>query len=132
MDFADLDVSSAADSGATLHIEHPTTGEPLFTEAGKPITVRVKGADSKSFRQEMHRLAEAQAGKRQKVTRAKAETNAIELLASVTIGWDGIVWEGEPLKFSEENARMLYRERPWLREQVDEFIADRANFFKDA
>jgi hypothetical protein len=51
---------------------------------------------------------------------------------SVTTGWSGIVWEGQPLGFSEENAKMLFTARPWIRDQMDAFMADRSNFFGKA
>lgn len=131
MDLADLDLTAAADSGADCHLEHPVTGEPLLTDDGKPLIIRVLGADSREFRQTMSRISMKNVGKKRQ-TLEGAETNAIELLASVTTGWSNIVYNGEPLKFTPENVRKLYRERKWIREQVDVFIADRGNFLTSA
>ena len=130
MDFADLDLAKTADSGADMHVRHPVTEEPLTTD-GKPITIRLLGADSAEFRNGVKAIAN-RSQSRKKPSLAEAERNAVELLARITTGWQGIVWNGEPLKFSRENAEMLYRERPWLREQADEFAGERANFFKTA
>jgi len=47
-----------------------------------------------------------------------------------TLAWRGIVYEGEALECNPGNARRLYAALPWLREQVEAFIADRANFLK--
>ena len=131
MDLANFDLQAAADKGAELHLENPITEEPIFTEDGKPVKIRVLGADSKEFRAAISDLAERYQGKKKTNMRA-AEAHAVELLARVTVGWDNIIWEGETLKFSRENARMLYRERKWVREQVDAFVGDRSHFFDAA
>lgn len=131
MDLATLDTKAAAERGADLHLAHPVTFEPLFTDDGKPLTIRLLGNDSREFRAGMSELAESRVGKK-RTSLAAAEANGIDLLARVTVGWSNIIYNGEPLKFSLENAKMLYRERPWIKEQVDEFVADRANFLKFA
>lgn len=35
------------------------------------------------------------------------------------------------LPFSQENAAMLFRTRPWIRDQVDRFLSRRSNFRRD-
>ena len=129
MDLANLDTKAAAERGADLHLEHPVSGEPLYTDDGKPLTIRLLGNDSREFKAGLSELAETRAGKK-RTSIAAAEANGIELLTRVTVGWSNIVYNGEALKFSPENARMLYRERPWIMEQVDAFVANRANFLK--
>ena len=131
MDFADLDLGSNADRGADMQVRHPVTEEPLFTDDGKPITIHLLGTDSAEFRNGVKDIANRSA-KRKRPSFNETERNTVELLARITTGWHGIVLNGEPLKFTRENAEMLYRDRPWLREQADEFAGDRANFFKNA
>ena len=129
MDLASLDLTAAADRGADMHLEHPVSGAPLLTDAGEPITIRLLGNDSREFRAAIGELAEKQAGKRRQSLDA-AEAHSCELLARLTTGWHGLVFNGETLSFTRENAARLYRERPWIREQADRFIGDRGNFFK--
>jgi hypothetical protein len=131
MDLSTLDVKSAAERGADLHLEHPTTGEPLKTEDGKNITIRLLGNDSREFRAGLSEIAEKNVGKK-RTSFASAEANGIELLARVTVGWQNVTYKGEALKCTPENVRTLYTEISWIKEQVDAFVADRSNFLKFA
>lgn len=129
MDFSTIDLVAAADRGAECHLDHPVTGEPLYVE-GKPVTIRVLGQDSREFRSALSALSE-KAGKG-KATIEKAESNAVELLTRLVTKWDGIIWDGKPLDCTAENVRMFLTKFPPVRRQLDEFVAERANFFKVA
>ena len=69
---------------------------------------------------------------RMRITPEELEAESTELLAALTAGWHLVTLDGHPLDvpFSIENARELYAAPAlaWLREQVDEFAADRGNF----
>jgi hypothetical protein len=128
MDFSTIDLAANADRGADCHLEHPVTEEPLFTDDGKPVTIRVLGQDSREFRAAVAAIADkARTGKQ---TLDKAEANAIELLSRVVVRWEGIVWDGKPLDCTPENVRMFLSKFPPIRRQLDEFIGNRANFFR--
>ncbi|WP_297803401.1 hypothetical protein [uncultured Brevundimonas sp.] len=128
MDFAQLDTCKLADDGVQHHIVGPD-GAPLYTD-DKPVTLTLLGADSAKLTaiSNQHANAILRNRNQMQVTAELAMTNEIKRLAAATVGWDGIVLEGEPLPFSEDNAAMLYRRFPWLRDQVRTFIDDRANF----
>lgn len=130
MDFKNFDLTAAAEKGATLTLRHPTTDEDLLDAKGSPITITVLGNDSREFRRKMDELTRQRQRKKGNVSLVEGERLAAELLASVTKAWSGIDWEGKPLECNYENATMLYRERSWVRLQVDEFVADAGNFFK--
>tara|TARA_Y100000296_G_scaffold84935_2_gene119609 strand:- start:948 stop:1376 length:429 start_codon:yes stop_codon:yes gene_type:complete len=138
MDLSELDVQAAAENGAAMQLMHPATGEPLEHD-GKPITITLMGADSAAFRRSVA-LAMAKQSKARDVDLSKAtgeeimatfdkgERAAVEHLLAVTIGWDNIVWEGEVLPFSRENAAMVYSRHRWIRDQANKFIGDRTNY----
>lgn len=130
MDFSTIDLAANAERGADIHIEHPITEQPLFTDDGQPITIRVLGQDSREFRAAVAALAD-KAGKG-KQTLEKTEAMAIDLLSRVVMRWNGIMWEGKPLECTPENVRMFLTKFPPIRRQIDAFIADRANFTKPA
>jgi hypothetical protein len=138
MDLSNLDLQPSADQGSDLHLEHPVTGEKLyFGEADdrKPMTIRLVGRDSKRFRRkEAEILNRTMAKQSRKASVESSEENGIELLAACTIGWSGIAFGGEEVAFSEKAAAELYAKPgyKWIREQVDRFIAERANFFPTA
>ena len=125
MDLAKLDILSPANEGVWMELEHPVTGEPLG------IKIKVAGVDSDYYRKEMRR----QQNKRLKkgirtISAEELENEVIELLVACTLDWEGIEYEGKVLECNKENARMIYKKFPWIREQVDNFINDRANFLK--
>lgn len=138
MDIFDLDLGTAAEDGAPMIVKHPVTGEDMtFTNSvgeEQPIRIYLKGNDSKTFRNRMD-FHMRQNGKRKNKDQslAEIEDQSSDLLASVTTAWEGIFWpneigEKEQLACSHANAKMLYKARPWLRRQVDEFVAEAENF----
>ena len=58
------------------------------------------------------------------------EGDLVDLLATCTMGWNGVLEKGkkQPVPFSQEACRQLYKSFPVIRDQVDAFIANRANF----
>ena len=138
-DIFDLDLSAAADEGAAMTVRHPTTGEEMtyMNDVGetRPIRIFVKGNDSPAFRNRMdYHLKKNSRNKRSEASIAEMEDQSSDLLASVTTGWEGINWviDGvkQELKCNRENAKMLYKQRGWLRKQVDEFVAEADNFLQ--
>lgn len=67
-----------------------------------------------------------------KFNSAEMLEDGLELLVACTKGWKHIKISGVVLPFSEENSRMLYTKYPWIREQVDTFVNDRANFLGES
>ena len=131
-DLSSLDVVRSANDGVAIDILHPVTKEPLG------ITITVLGADSAAFKklatdQNRRRLAkmEKQGGfKPSAVTQDERDEDAIELLAACTKAWNGVVLDAVTLECNRDNAMGLYERLPWLREQIDVAIGDRANFIK--
>jgi len=64
------------------------------------------------------------------ITADELDNDSLDLLAACTLGWSGFVVDGSELECNTENARRLYRQFPWLREQAQQYIDDRANFLK--
>lgn len=124
------------DSGVDMELENPKTGEPLLHDDGSKLTVRLVGQDSPEFIAIKHKLANRRMKKmrpgKTAFTAEEVEADSLEILVAITKGWVGIVWKGQELPFSAANVRMLYTAAPWLREQVDRFTNDRANFLKNA
>lgn len=89
--------------------------------------IHVRGTDSPEF----ERIV-AQADRARKPNKAmslmEAKRNTLDMLAQMTIGWEGLKDNGRAVPFSQEKAREIYKAHNWLREQVDAFIGDRANF----
>jgi hypothetical protein len=60
------------------------------------------------------------------------ERDGIELTVACTTGWKNMVIDEQEIPFSVENARKVYTQYTWIREQVDGFVNDRANFLPKA
>jgi hypothetical protein len=132
LDLADLDTVAAANEGAAMVLMHPGSGEPLRDGNGEAVAVTLAGMDSEVYRKAQRaainrRLA---AGKRGKITIEDYEHEQIELLACCTLAWHGVVLNGEALECTQINVRRLYQTLPWVREQADAFVAERANFIR--
>jgi hypothetical protein len=140
-DLSELDSVSAANEGVEVELVNPKTG------AGTGIFVRILGSDSDVFRkktqeQQQRRMSRLFKGGRMNpnsYSSSEAERDAIDLLAACTKSWrrasgEGesatLLVKGEELSCTPENAKRLYSTFPWIKEQLDEAISDRANFLK--
>jgi len=122
-DLSKLDTAAAADDGATLHILHPFTGERIG------MSIVVAGTDSDRYRTARNAMLRKSMRRRTPADPEQLLADDAHLLAASTISWSGAVMDGKEVPFSEQAAFDLYQRFPWLREQVAEFMGDRANFF---
>lgn len=137
VDLNSIDTVKGANEGFDVQIYHPGTNEDLG------ITIRVLGKDADEFQ----KVSRAQSKKRMaKLTKGgfrnttalpveEIEQDAIELLAACTKSWaqedkPTITVDGKELPYSKDNAVVLYERFPWIKEQVDVAMGDRANFIK--
>jgi len=133
MDLSKLSLTTASEEGVRMELYHPVT-EVSFDP---PIYFTVVGVDSERYQKAQKdlmnkRLKKAQARNRIRfqATAEELEQDNIELLARCILSWENIEWEGEAIKCNFENAKKLLSVQ-WIREQVDLFIGDRANFLQD-
>lgn len=127
VDLAAWDTAEKAEEGAELSLLHPVTGEELG------VHIRLAGRDSSAYIKAQRSLLEKRANKyrRKGPSPEDLEKDSRELAARVTLGWSGVVVEGESLPCTRENALALYTRFPWIREQADAFVHDRENYFRD-
>ncbi|MDI6742661.1 MAG: hypothetical protein QMD11_07965 [Smithella sp.] len=137
IDLASLDTIKGSNKGFDVWICHPSTNEDLG------IIIHVLGKDSDEYQQIIY----AQNDKRVEMKIKNAGTyltrrgyagisteevaqGGIELLAGCTKSWSGVVLDGISIDCTYDNAIMIYKRFPWIKEQVDTAIGDRANFIK--
>lgn len=132
VDLSSIDTVTGSNQGFDVRLYHPGTNEDL------DIIISVLGKDSDEF----IKVSRAQSKKRlAKMTKSgfrntapvpveEVEQDGIDLLAACTKKWSGVIVDGKPVECSVENAKMIYERFPWIREQVDTAIGDRANFIK--
>lgn len=122
MDVADLYTADAHNDGAEMMVKDMHGKD---TE----IYIRVAGVDSEAWR---GGLRKAQRRVLESTVNGDGEEkiDAALLLANATLGWRGITANGEELPFSRDEALKLYRNAPYIADQVDRFLSSRANFTK--
>lgn len=134
LDLSTLDTTKVAEEGSTLEVRHPTSGAVLSNGDGRPVTLTLAGMDSQRARK-AERLATNRrlkmGGRRSfSVTADELDNDALDLLAACTLAWSGFEVDKAEMECNVDNARRLYRQFPWLREQAQQFVDDRANFLR--
>lgn len=120
-----------ADDGAVLHIAHPESEEVI-----EGMTITLLGQDSKVYRKIQLAKQQAALNRISKGKRAvdldaeKLAEDSIDDLVKLTVAWEGFKLDDVKLDCTPENVRKVYNEWSWIKEQVSEFVADRANFFR--
>ena len=135
VDISGIDVVKAANEGAPIPIMHPITGDPLG------LNIFILGSDSDEFRkvtteQNRRRLKAMTKGgvfKADAVPQSVIDNDGLTALAAVTKGWEPpiIIEKGEtPSSYNKDNCIRLFKRHPYIKEQVDAGVADRAVFSK--
>lgn len=132
VDLNSIDTVKGANEGFAVRIYHPGTNEDL------DIVINVLGKDSDEFQkvsraQSKKRMAKLSKGGFRASTAIpveEIEQDGIALLAACTKSWGGVIVEGEEIECTTANAVMIYERFPWIREQIDMAVGDRANFIR--
>lgn len=135
MDFSQKFAPRSQDGSGILNLEDPTTGEPLENEHKEPIWIRLHGKDSDRYQKARRRLQNRRLGHtlktaaQMKVSAELLEEDELELLGEITAEWSPSIEEGgKAIECTPANAKAFYQRHRWVKEQVDSFINDRANF----
>ncbi|WP_340149988.1 hypothetical protein [uncultured Sneathiella sp.] len=122
-DVAAFDLRARSEAGAPLTLRHPKTGEKL------PAVIWLQGEDAENYRRTLRAQIDRQISERKlELTAAELEERLIERLVAITQRFENIELNGVQCDGTPENAKKLYREQLWIRDQVVAFVEDRANF----
>jgi hypothetical protein len=135
IDLASLDTVAGANKGFDVKIYHPGT----LADLGIVITVFGKDSEEhqkvtrRQNKKRLDRLTKGGFRGMANLPPEETERDGIELLAACTKSWrtgeePTILLRGENLTCTPQNAAMVYEDFPWLKDQVDTAIGDRANF----
>lgn len=125
MELNSVNLAAQAAVGYSLELVHPATGDKL----GGVITIRgdeskeVQNFNRKRF-QELQKRERMNKGKSTDYTLAEIEDICIESAIVRCMGWKNIKKDGIELEFNKENAEMVFRDYPWIRNQVMEAASD--------
>lgn len=134
IDLTTFGTKATAEEGSVMIVCNPKTGAELRTADDQPITITLASADSERVRRvtraaQNRRLAQARGG-RNTVTVEALEAESLNSIVAATIAWSNIALGDGLLPLNDENARRVFTELPWLREQADQHMADRGNYSK--
>lgn len=126
MDIKRLATAEAHSEGSECNILDPITGEPT------DVFITIMGADSTEWRAQKKKQTNAVIAARAsgKDTDIDFDQMDVDALAAVTIGWRGIVSDGQDYEFNKSNAKKLYQSAPSVVGQLLGFLSDGANFIK--
>jgi hypothetical protein len=125
----------AVDQPSRMTIHHPITGIPLKDDQGE-AWIDLLSMDSDKAKTFERKLTQSRLSQRvrQQVQVEQLEAENHSRLANLCCGWRLLTLDGAPLDvpFSEANAAEMFANNrmTWLREQVEAFLATRANFTK--
>ncbi|KRG47342.1 hypothetical protein ARC20_03155 [Stenotrophomonas panacihumi] len=124
------DLSNIVAAERTIDIKHPATEEPL----GLCLTLlpdshpQVRAAQRRTMNERL-------SGRGGKATAERMEQARIDMLVASIGGWNWqgeLTFHGEKPEFTAGNLRAVFKELPWVAEQVDQALGDRAAFFRSA
>jgi len=128
-----MDLKPTSDTVDVL-LKHPTTFEPLTNEDGSNMVITVYAPHSKDYKSAMHeqtnkRLKQSQAKKKVEFTSEDLEDSTLSLLANVTKSWK-ITYGGVKPQLTITKAKEVYAEVFWIKDQIEEAVADSLDFTK--
>jgi hypothetical protein len=116
MKLGDFYTSDLHDEGAEVNITNPSTGEV------SDVFIRVKGPDSKDFREAILRM------NRSGIESTQADL--VSFLTEITMDWRGVIDGKQEVEFTKDVIRDVYNKSPDVANQVMAFVGDRQNFMK--
>lgn len=126
MELGQLETVGKHEAGAEYNVLSPVDG------SATDVFINIMGPDSKAWRTaKKKQTAEIIAARAaNKADSLDFDRMDIDSLCAVTIGWRGIVKDGEEYKASKKNIRSLYENSPSIVAQLLGFMGDASNFTK--
>lgn len=124
MEISQLFTAESHENGSWVEIVNPIDGNPT------DIKFLVAGIDSKCYRGTIRRILKNALDSKVDNVSVDEDETAISILTECTLGWEGVLKNGEEWEFSKANIRAVYEQSPDIRRQVEEFIGNRVNFIK--
>jgi len=128
--FGNLSGAVDSDLPRQMEVANPFTGLPLASADGKKATISLYSADSKIAQAFERKLLDARALSKVKITASAVETEMLMRAAELTAEWALVDLDGAVLDVpcTQANAVDLYKELPWVYEQVLDFTRSRNNY----
>lgn len=115
---------------ATMHVRD-IAGRLAYNADGSPLTIELLPNDSEQVQAAERAALNRKLRNPQKLRMSAEELDedGIEKLVAATVAWNTFEDDkGKPIECTLVNSRAIYKQHRWLREQVDAFVGERANF----
>lgn len=126
---ASNDLAAISAHSIKYAVKHPKTD----AETGLILHLRWFGDEKvKSVQRDITNKQLKLSQRRKTFTAKELEASTVDQLVAAIEGWEwtnGATWHGEALDFNEHNVRKVLTEAAWLMRQVDEALANDADFF---
>lgn len=131
MDLMDLKPTS---NTVEVTLKHPNTGVVLKNDDKTDMTIVVYASHSKEYKTLIHeqtnkRLKAMQGSKSTDITAQEMEEATLDMLSKITSEWN-ITYNKEQPKLSIAKAKKIYDEVFWIKDQIEEALADSLDFTK--
>jgi hypothetical protein len=129
IDSGEESIADREERGAVIHIRN-ARGEKM-NNAGKPVTMSVKGTYSHTYR----RLSTGQRDqmlrtRRSSLTGEILDQKDLDLVAGCVFAWDGFKKGGQPIPLSKAAVIQVFQRFPYVYDQIREEMGARENFFE--
>ncbi len=132
-DLTKLDAKTRSDAGVAMTVINPATALPLRDDAGKPVTITLKGKSSAAYKTIWRVILDRNRDRSAKgITPNEEEVRQddIDLLTALTAAWDFTDLDGAPFPCTPENARRMWSDErfSWVMQQAMRFASNDGNF----
>lgn len=120
-----------ANEGAVMQVIDPDTEEPI-----EGMTITLLGQDSDLYEKLSLKRSQAALNRMSKGKKVvdmdaeKLQDAILEDTVALTVDWTGFELNGKELKPTPDNIRKVYKGWKFIKEQAQEFVAERSNFFR--
>lgn len=119
-------LAQVQEDGIDVPILHPKTGESLG------ITIKVAGPDSDRQRKARRAVQTERLNmsRNRRPTVPELEADGLNVTVASIISWDGVIENGQAVELTLANATAILTKYPFIREQLDSAVGDRAGFMQ--
>jgi len=132
-DLSELNSVAAADKGAVMDVLHPISKKKLYAdkEQKKPMRITLAGYDSTVFTTRQRELIDGRLENPKEIRTSEIiDAENLETITRCVLSWENMLFDGKELECKPDVVKSLLKRLTWLKEDIDIFISNRANFIK--
>lgn len=123
-------VADREDEGQVVHLSDLHSEPMYYGEDRKPVTVKVAGTFSATYRRAEQALADRRLKRSaRRLTGEGMQKDQLGLVAACVLSWEGFFDNGKPIPCDRSSVVMVLERAPWIREQIERAMEDHEGFF---